>query len=109
MKHIRSGDGLPYLLCGALPVLQLSAQRATQFLFGLVPRTVRVIDIDHQGIDSVIDDLYITHTHLPFFPSPLTSHLSPENRRRYPPHGLLQARYTWSAPQGEAASGGAPS
>src|SRR2546429_1921383 len=108
MKPIGSRDRLPHLLRGTLPVLQLPAQRTTELLFGLVPRTIRVIHIDHQGIYSMIDDLYLTHTHLPFIPSPFTSHLSPENRRRYLPHGLLQARYTWFAPQGEAASGGAP-
>src|SRR6266568_6847692 len=108
LKSIGSRDRLTHLLCGTLPPFQLSAQRATQLLFRLVPGTIRVIHIDHQGIESVIDDLYITHTHLPFITSPFTSHLSPENRRRYLPHGLLQARYTWFAPQGEAASGGAP-
>src|SRR6266567_2898478 len=99
MKPIRSRDRLSHLLRGTLPVLQLDAQRATQLLFGLVPGTIRVIDIDHQGIYSVIDHPYIIHKHLPFIPSPSTSHLSPENRRRYlPPWTSTGAIYLVRAP-----------
>src|SRR5207245_4587779 len=38
--------------------------------------TLRVIALDYQAITSVIDDLHISHTHLPFITSPVTRHLS---------------------------------